>query len=211
MGEEGIRWWYSTLLHGQHSRLPKGLGSEGEGGKAEIWGWKGETRSAAAGEWGPTAAHCYLHPWGDAGSHQATPTPPVRKAGNPCTELHPLEGFSVVIPFYFSLGRQFITPRQHRLVHTKAAALLRCHPPQSTRPAWSIFCPEDLQGISLCLLLTLRCHPSHLRSPRAAAPASGTGRLAGASAGSDPPARDSAAIQRQFFLGKAFKLDQWWG
>lgn len=64
----------SIHRHGQESHWQKGLGSEGEVRKAEIWGWKGETSSAAAGEQGHAGALCargagtpcpsYLHFWG---------------------------------------------------------------------------------------------------------------------------------------------------
>lgn len=103
-------------------------------GTAEIWGWKGETSSAAGGEQDHAGAPCpsYLHIWGMWAPTKQPPTPPVGEAGNPCTELLPLGGFIIVIPFYFGLGRQFITLRQHRLAPTKAAALRLCHPLQST-------------------------------------------------------------------------------
>ena len=129
MEDDEIRWRYSVHLHRQESCLQKGLGSKGEVGKAEIWGWKGETSSAAAGERGHAGAPYpgYLHIWGMC--HQVIPTPPVREAGNPCTKLLSLGGCIIIIPFYFGLGRQFITLRQHRLAPAKAAALfLRCLP-----------------------------------------------------------------------------------
>lgn len=48
-GHDGIRGGYSIHLRGQESPLQKGLGTEAEVGRAEIWGWKGGTSSAAAG------------------------------------------------------------------------------------------------------------------------------------------------------------------
>lgn len=124
----------------------KGAGEGGWGGDSGDLGLERGNqlccRWGAGPRWSPLPSRCReplpkLPPHlRDVGSHQATPAPPVREAGNPCTELLPLGGFIIVIPFYFGLGRQFITLRQHRLAPTKAAALRLCHPLQSTRASF---------------------------------------------------------------------------